>query len=192
MFRIAKTVFGLVFGWIVSAVLGIVGRFHHDPMQNQVQRRSFVRNAALGAVGSVLALTGAAFGALLWPNKTGAFGSSIAVPADKVPAVDAPPFTNTQGKFHLVHTKDGLMALYTKCPHLGCAVPWVGPADNPHAFQCPCHGSMYNYTGEKTGGPAPRSMDYMGVTVDPSGAIMVNTGDIKTRATYDPSQAVKI
>lgn len=190
MVRIVKTLFGLVFGWLVAALLGLLGRFHQNPVHNQVQRRTFVRNAALGAVGSVLALTGAAFGALLWPNKTGAFGSTLAVPPDQVPAVDAPPFRNVAGKFFLVHTQDGLLALYTKCPHLGCTVPWVGPPDSPRAFQCPCHGSMYNYEGERTGGPAPRPMDYMAVTVEADGTVMVNTGDIKTRSAYEPSQAV--
>lgn len=142
----------------------------------------------------MLALTGAAFGALLWPNKTGAFGSVLTVPPADVPAVDAPPFRNVAGKFYLVHTGDGLMALYTKCPHLGCTVPWVGPPDSASAFQCPCHGSMYDYTGERTGGPAPRPMDYMAVSLDPSGsgAVLVDTGDIKTRSDYEPSQALKI
>ncbi|MGI9252185.1 MAG: ubiquinol-cytochrome c reductase iron-sulfur subunit [Thermomicrobiales bacterium] len=111
------------------------------------------------------------------------------MPQASVPEVDGVPYRNVQGKFFLVNTKDGLMALYTKCPHLGCAVPWVGPADNPHAFQCPCHGSMYNYDGEKTGGPAPRSMDYMGITIDPTGTVMVNTGEIMQREKFDPSQA---
>lgn len=189
MFRIAKTIFGLMFGWLASMVLGVFGRFHQDPMANQVKRRSFVRNAALGATGSVVALFGAGFAGLMWPNKTGAFGSVIPVTKDSVPPMDGAPFRNVQGKFYLVHTQDGLLALYTKCPHLGCAVPYVGPADNEHAFQCPCHGSMYNYTGLKTGGPAPRSMDYMAVTVDASGAVMVNTGDIKQRQEYDPAQA---
>ena len=90
-------------------------------------RRQFLRNAALGAVGSVLALMGAATGLLLWPNKTGAFGSELTVRAADVPPVDAPPLRNIQGKFFLVHNPDGLLALYTKCPHLGCTVPWVGP-----------------------------------------------------------------
>lgn len=189
MFRIVKTVFGLVFGWLAAAVAGIVGRFHQDPMAGQVKRRSFLRNAALGATGSLLALVGAGFAGLMWPNKTGAFGSVIPVPKESVPGVDDPPYRNIQGKFFLVNTKDGLMALYTKCPHLGCAVPWVGPADNPHAFQCPCHGSMYSYDGQKTGGPAPRSMDYMGVTIDPTGTVLVDTGDIKTRLSFDPTQA---
>jgi hypothetical protein len=49
---------------------------------------------------------------------------------------------------------------------------------------------MYNYEGERTGGPAPRPMDYMGITVEADGTVMVNTGDIKTRAAYEPSQAV--
>ena len=82
------------------------------------------------------------------------------------------------------------MALYNKCTHLGCSVPWHGPPDADNAFQCPCHGSMFDYTGVRTGGPAPRPMDYMAVTVDPSGDVLVNTGDIRTRAEYDPSQAV--
>ena len=191
MFRIARTVFGLVFGWLASMALGVFGWFHQDPMANQVKRRTFVRNAALGATGSVLAILGAGFGALMWPNKTGAFGSVIPVGAGSIPPVDGVPYRNIPGKFFLVNTKDGLMALYSKCPHLGCAVPWVGPADDPHAFQCPCHGSMYNYEGDKTGGPAPRPMDYMAIAIDPSGSVLVNTGDIKTRLAYDPSQAVK-
>lgn len=191
MFRIAKTAFGLVIGSLTAALLGLLGRFHQDPMRSQVQRRTFVRNAALGATGSILAVTGAAFAGLLWPNKTGAFGSRLTVPPDSVPAVNAPPFRNVAGKFYLMHTEDGLLALYTKCPHLGCTVPWVGPPDSPRAFQCPCHGSMYNYEGERTGGPAPRPMDYMAIEVV-DGNVVVNTGDIKQRAAYEPSQAVAI
>lgn len=191
MFRIARTIVGLLIGSLTAALLGLLGRFHQDPMRSQVQRRTFVRNAALGATGSILAVTGAAFAGLLWPNKTGAFGSRLTVPPDSVPAVNAPPFRNVAGKFYLMHTEDGLLALYTKCPHLGCTVPWVGPPDSPRAFQCPCHGSMYNYEGERTGGPAPRPMDYMAIEVV-DGNVVVNTGDIKQRAAYEPSQAVAI
>ena len=191
MGRIARTLFGLGIGWLVSAVIGLLGRFQHNPASTGVQRRTFVRNAALGAVGSALAITGAGFGALLWPNKTGAFGSVLTVPTEEVPEVMAPPYRNVAGKFYLVHTQDGLLALYTKCPHLGCTVPWVGPPEDEQAFQCPCHGSMYNYPGEVTGGPAPRPMDYMAVTVGEDGSVQVDTGDIKTRLAYDPSQAVQ-
>ena len=83
-----------------------------------------------------------------------------------------------------------MLALYTKCPHLGCSVPYVGPVDSPQAFKCPCHGSMYDYDGIRTGGPAPRPMDIMAVTVDETtGNVLVNTGDISQRADYAPDQA---
>jgi cytochrome b6-f complex iron-sulfur subunit len=191
MFMILRTLFGLIVGWIASAFFALLGRHSQGSLAVRPDRRQFLRNAALGAVGSVLALMGAATGLLLWPNKTGAFGSELTVRAADVPALEAPPFRNIQGKFFLVHNPDGLLALYTKCPHLGCTVPWVGPPDSPHAFQCPCHGSMYDYNGVRTGGPAPRPMDYMAVSVDPAtGNVTVDTGDISQRTAYSPDQAV--
>lgn len=191
MLRIAKTLFGLVVGWVASGVFALLGRHNQGALAVRPDRRQFLRNAALGAVGSVLALLGAGFGLLLWPRSTGAFGSELTVQAGDVPGVGAPPLRNIAGKFFLVHNDDGLMALYTKCPHLGCTVPWVGPADSPNAFQCPCHGSMYNYEGERTGGPAPRPMDLMAVTVDSAtGNVTVDTGDIQQRLEYTPEQAV--
>ena len=191
MFKIVRTVFGLVFGWVVSAIMGLLGRYHSQgALTVRPDRRQFVRNATLGAVGTVLTLSAAGFLGLLWPRKTGAFGSELTVKAEDIPTIDGVPFHNIQGKFYLVRNNDGLLALYTKCPHLGCSVPYVGPADSPQAFKCPCHGSMYDYDGVRTGGPAPRPMDIMAVTVDETtGTVQVNTGDITQREDYAPSQA---
>jgi cytochrome b6-f complex iron-sulfur subunit len=180
----------MVVGWIASGVFALLGRHNQGALAVRPDRRQFLRNAALGAVGTVLALSGAAFGMLLWPRSTGAFGSEVPVPADSVPAVGAPPLRNIAGKFWLVHNEDGLLALYTKCPHLGCTVPWHGPPDSPNAFQCPCHGSMYDFNGVRTGGPAPRPMDFMTVRVDgATGNVTVDTGDINQRLEYSPEQA---
>jgi cytochrome b6-f complex iron-sulfur subunit len=190
MFMIVRTLFGMVVGWITSVVFALLGRHDQGSLAVRPDRRQFVRNAALGSFATVLALVTAGFGLLLWPHKTGAFGSKITVTAANVPPVNGAPYRNIQGKFFLMHNNDGVLALYTKCPHLGCTVPWVGPPDSPHAFQCPCHGSMYDYDGVRTGGPAPRPMDYMTVTVDPaSGNVMVDTGDINQRTAYAPDQA---
>ena len=52
--------------------------------------------------------------------------------------------------------EQGIVALYQKCPHLGCRVP---ECVTSQWFECPCHGSQYNQVGEKKGGPAPRGMD---------------------------------
>ncbi len=81
------------------------------------------------------------------------------------------------------------MALWWRCPHLGCTVPPYDMAADE--FHCPCHGSIYNYEGERTGGPAPRLMDYMAVEID-NGDVLVDTGNIIERQDYQPSQAVPI
>jgi len=183
---LVRTILGLGFGAILSRLIGLVGRFRTSRLAT---RRTFVRNAALGATGVVGTITAAGFGALMWPNKTGAFGSTLAVPADQIPPVNGAPYRSTAGRFLLVHNDDGLLALYTKCPHLGCTVPYVGPPEAPNAFQCPCHGSLYDYNGVRTGGPAPRPMDLMAVTVE-GGTVSVDTGTISQRADYAPEQAV--
>jgi cytochrome b6-f complex iron-sulfur subunit len=185
MIPLLRTIFGVVLGGLLSRVAGMLARFHATP-QKKMPRRSFVRNAALGAVVVILAELGAGFVRFFWPNKTGAFGSTITVPASVIPPVNGTPYTNIPGKFYIVHTQDGLMALYWKCVHLGCTVPWV---ESEHDFHCPCHGSVYQYDGVRIAGPAPRPLDYMQLTVDPSGEILVNTGKIMTREKYEPSQA---
>jgi cytochrome b6-f complex iron-sulfur subunit len=67
--------------------------------------------------------------------------------------------------------KAGIVALYQKCPHLGCRVP---ECPSSQWFECPCHGSQYNRVGEKKGGPAPRGMDRFGVTIT-SGNVVIDT-----------------
>ena len=69
----------------------------------------------------------------------------------------------------------GVVALYQKCPHLGCRVPECVPSQ---WFECPCHGSKYNQVGEKRGGPAPRGMDRFAVEIGADGTLIVDTGTI--------------
>lgn len=68
----------------------------------------------------------------------------------------------------------GFMALFQKCPHLGCRVPECGSSQ---FFECPCHGSFYNQVGEKRGGPAPRGMDFFAMSAA-GGVLEVDTGQI--------------
>ncbi|NCG36323.1 MAG: Rieske 2Fe-2S domain-containing protein [Actinobacteria bacterium] len=69
----------------------------------------------------------------------------------------------------------GVLALYQKCPHLGCRVPECGTSQ---WFECPCHGSQYNRGGEKRGGPAPRGMDRFAMSIGSDGSLTVDTGTI--------------
>ncbi len=166
----------------------------------EISRRRFMRGAFLGTMGAFL--TGAAGTYLLffWPKKVGTFGSTIkAGDAAQFPPGSVTPFR--EGRFYLVHTLPedggGFLALYWKCVHLGCTVPWREAEDGTYGgktykgiFRCPCHGSQYIITGQNFAGPAPRPLDIMEVTVA-GGAVAVNTGKISKRDQATPAQQVK-
>jgi len=57
----------------------------------------------------------------------------------------------------------GLLALYEKCPHLGCRVPYC---ESSEWFECPCHGAHFTRAGELRAGPGPRGLDPLPVLVD--------------------------
>src|SRR5205085_1146884 len=69
------------------------------------------------------------------------------------------------------------VALYQRCVHLGCTVPF---RDDCVSFKCPCHGSHYNVDGEYLDGPAPRSLDRFAMSLGsgPSGTVTVSTGTL--------------
>jgi cytochrome b6-f complex iron-sulfur subunit len=126
----------------------------------------------------------------MWPKKVGSFGSTIRV-GD---VAQFPPGSVTrvpEGRFYLVHTRPeeggGFLALYWKCVHLGCTVPWREAEDGTYGgktykgiFRCPCHGSQYIITGQNFAGPAPRPLDVMEVQIT-GGTVSVNTGKITKR-----------
>lgn len=81
-----------------------------------------------------------------------------------------------------------VLALYRKCPHLGCQIPQL--CDASHWFECLCHGSKYTVLGEKRDGPAPRGMDRFNVSMNGS-TYVVDTSEIITgppigTASFDP------
>ena len=79
-----------------------------------------------------------------------------------------------------------MLALYWKCVHLGCTVPWNAGRSE---FICPCHGSVYNPNGVRIAGPAPRPLDYMGVTVDRAATSPSTPATSAPGADYSPDQA---
>ncbi len=174
-----------------------------------VARRSFLRGTFLGGIG--LGLLGSIGGLVdyLWPRNVRGFGGPVfAGTLDEIPEPGAPPVEFLEGQFWLVNLDpadvlgngsaggSGLLALWKKCPHLGCAVPWTErgspPPNSSEAewFQCPCHGSTYTRAGVRVYGPAPRSMDTMAISIDAAGRITVDTGAITTGGVDNPQRAV--
>jgi cytochrome b6-f complex iron-sulfur subunit len=162
--------------------------------RRQVLNRGIVTAFALGLSGFGMAML-----AMLWPSLSGGFGSKIRAGKleDILKEIDdkKEPFYLAAGRFYInpfpsgdvekakqiqayssvmEGYEKGVVALYQKCVHLGCRVPWCKPSQ---WFECPCHGSQYNRVGEKKGGPAPRGLDRFPVTVE-GGVVIVDTKTI--------------
>ncbi len=167
-----------------------------DPEQLGQTRRQFMNRSTIAMFTAGLGGFGASVLAFLWPSLGGGFGGKVkaGVASDISNAIESKrePYYVAEARSYVVeYPKDalskagtaysgvvlrgleaGYAALYQKCPHLGCKVPWCG---NSQWFECPCHGSQYNRVGEKKGGPAPRGLDHFAVSVDPAGGITIDT-----------------
>ena len=66
----------------------------------------------------------------------------------------------------------GWTAIFQKCVHLGCKVPWCGSSQ---WFDCPCQGSKYNAVGDKEGGPAPPALGPFAVSMGTTLPMSVST-----------------
>jgi cytochrome b6-f complex iron-sulfur subunit len=186
-------------GLLVAAPPALPARWvPPDPETMGVTRRQFFNHGILATVGLALSGFGSATLAFLWPTASGGFGSKInpgTLEDIKANIAAGSGFAYySQGRMWItayprealenarrvydpavvVGMERGIVALYQKCPHLGCRVPQCVTSQ---WFECPCHGSQYNQVGEKKGGPAPRGMDRFPVAISGS-AVTVDTGTI--------------
>lgn len=168
-----------------------------SPEEAGVNRRQFFTRALGITFGAFLGLNGIAYLAFLWPRLSGGFGSDIdvgdiaelraevflsdgSILPKFVPEARAyiVPFAETdisRSQFEgMPVVVGGLTALFQRCVHLGCRVPWC---ETSQGFECPCHGSKYNYAGEYEAGPAPRNLDRFALS-EQEGRLIVRTGTI--------------
>jgi cytochrome b6-f complex iron-sulfur subunit len=155
---------------------------------SKVSRRDFL-NIVWGAAGAIavteLGLTGLRF---LSPRTTeGEFGGLFNLGSpDQYPQGSVTPIQ--AGRFYLVRLEDGgLLAIYRRCTHLGCAVPYNQAAGQ---FVCPCHGSAFTADGDVLNAPAPRPLDLFALSINSDGEIIVNTGKAIERDHPDPEAVV--
>jgi cytochrome b6-f complex iron-sulfur subunit len=182
-----------------------VVRQRQVPGQPVVSRRSVLQIGFWSGLGAIVAGAAACGVDLIYPRGVTGFGGTVNVnPADIPPAGEKKQIP--EGRFWLVNLTaeqggPGLLALWWKCPHLGCTVPWrpdfVWPDPTTGAakkgwFRCPCHGSTYTDAGVRVYGPAPRSMDTMALTVNSNGSLTVNTGSVTKGSPDNPGRAVPI
>jgi cytochrome b6-f complex iron-sulfur subunit len=135
---------------------------HKDSVKENLNRRNFfvaAGNAAIGiaALGSLrVTLDFLAPKVLLELPKRFIIGMLATMQPNSV-TYDAEHrlivFRDKQGYFY---------ALSAVCTHLGCIVEWKEsgiPGHSEGVIACPCHGSVFNKTGDVIRGPAPHSLD---------------------------------
>lgn len=166
------------------------------PEESGVSRRQFFNRAIFTTFGAFLAFQGLGYLAFFWPKLTGGFGSDVDagavedlaaatqnpdgtigpvfVPEARAYVVPAPVSLSNQFEGREV-AAGGLMALFQRCVHLGCRVPWCASSIG---FECPCHGSKYNSVGEYFAGPAPRNLDRFVVEIRNGDRFIIRTGEI--------------
>ena len=174
-----------------------------DEEELGVTRRQFLNRGVLTAVGLSTAGFGAACLAFLWPLRgLGGFGGTVNIGklSEILATIDSTqkPFYASAARTYVVRyprenksalakakkvykpaiyknmSELGIVALYQRCVHLGCRVPFCPTSQ---WFECPCHGSKYSRVGEKKAGPAPRGLDRFYAA--PAGdSLIVDTGNI--------------
>lgn len=159
---------------------------NHDD-RGKVSRRDYLKLTWAGLAGLAALEIGALSLAYMQPRLAeGEFGGMIT--AGKVE--DFPPGSVSHisnGRFYLVRLADGgFLALYQRCTHLGCSVPWDQAQG---AFVCPCHNSQFTTQGELVNPPAPRPLDLFQVSIQ-DGQVVVDTSHPLQRQHFDPSQVV--
>jgi len=162
-----------------------------------VSRRDFLRISLWGTLSFLAIMSLAAFWVSLWPKtKAGNAGLKVIVgePADF--PVGSVTYLRAN-RFYISRVDKGFLAMSDICPHLACIVLWM--PDDPSEdklvekgrFNCPCHVSTFDRYGEVKSGPSPRPMDLHPVTLEAT-KLVVDTGTVIKRQTYDESQVLKV
>ena len=168
---------------------------------HEVTRRSFMRRMLGAGVGLLsLEFVGGSL-AFLWPNITEGLGATFRLGTLDDILLAEPrfaqgyPYSHSAARTFLVNmpaarslasgetaevrspAAGDMVALWRRCPHLGCMVPEL--CESRKRFECRCHGSTYNILGEKLEkGPAERGMDRFAVRIKEDGMVVIDTSEI--------------
>lgn len=153
----------------------------------EIKRRDFLKTAwaALGGL-AALEIGGLALAYMQPRLADGEFGAVITAGKEAdFPAGSVTHIPN--GRFYIVRLADGgFLAVYQRCTHLGCNVPWDQTAG---AFICPCHSSQFTTEGAVQNPPAPRPLDLFNVQIL-DGLVNVDTSRPVQRQAFETSQVV--
>ena len=173
---------------LVSAFLGIrIGRGDPVPAvppevtrpeRTSVSRRGFLSTAALlsllGATAAAIRLGLRFLSPAFSPGSASVF--RVGRPADY--AVGARRLLQRE-RVLIAREASGFRALSAVCTHLSCTVTLM-----EWGFNCPCHGSKFDWDGLNFAGPAPRPLDCFELSLSADGELVVDTRRVVPRQQF--------
>jgi cytochrome b6-f complex iron-sulfur subunit len=153
--------------------------------ESRLTRRDFmtVLLTALG-ITAALEIGGASLLFLRSRSLEGKFGDVVtAGEVEKFPNNSVTEFEDAN--FFLVRADDGgFLAVYRRCPHLGCTVQWQSEEER---FLCPCHASNFDQFGNFLSQPVPRALDRFEIQIKDN-LVLVDTTRMIQREVFSAEQ----
>ncbi|HBA90097.1 MAG TPA: cytochrome B6 [Geobacter sp.] len=126
-------------------------------------RRKFLGVCLAGATVAATAAVAYPVFRYLAPRSGQLSSGKISFTAGELPEGEAKFFEYAGSSAVLVKTKTGeMVALSAVCTHLGCIVQWI---KEKQQFLCPCHGGLFATDGTVVGGPPPRPLAKIPITL---------------------------
>ena len=94
-----------------------------------------------------------------------------------------------QDGFFVLCTEDcELLAISSRCPHLGCSVIWE---EEKERFICPCHASSFDLYGNFENRPVPRSLDIYEIKIEDS-KVLIDKSRVIMREKFEAKQLTPV
>jgi cytochrome b6-f complex iron-sulfur subunit len=156
-----------------------------DREEDEIKRRDFIK-LGVGALSALALIEMGSAGVLFLRSRglDGQFGGEIKVgEIERFPPGSVTEFAD--GNFFLVRAGDGgFLAIYRRCPHLGCTVNWVPDQDR---FYCPCHASSFDIYGDFDNRTVSRALDTFPIAFDDQ-IVVVDTRQLIRREHFSTEQ----
>lgn len=152
-------------------------------LQNEVSRRKFLETSLKVLLGvAALELGAAGFMFLRARSLEGKFGGIITAGNIEDFTAGSVVEFEEENFYLLVAQNRGFMAIYRRCPHLGCTVNWVASKEK---FFCPCHAASFDPNGDRLSTVVTRALDTFPVFFE-EGLVKVDTSKVVSRERHLP------
>ncbi len=135
-----------------------------------MKRRHFLQRSALFLAAASGAVAAASYFRQFFPRIAGEKRRITLRDSSHFP-VDTYTYLEEHNLF-VYKDHEGIRAVSAICTHLGCTIERT-----TEGFECPCHGSCYNNSGEVLSGPAPRDLAWFRVNKTPDGKVVIDPGE---------------